>query len=295
MSIDSKRCFVIMPFSKTSKTHTKEYWNKHFENFLKPLIESCGNIEAFRSEPLRQDIIRQIVNDLVFSPIVVADLTDKNPNVYWELGVRQSFRHGTITIADKRSKIAFDVATKGILFYSSDLKEDSFSEMFRKAILDCISKPDRPDSLVLETITGRGSIYAVIHRAELIQRIEGLASENEMNMEILNQIIDQINKNKGNKLAFIKGKKTIIVHMSSSAIDKLLAERYLEEDSEFYKSIHLLSTMISAVNHQLANWDYSSSKNTEKYFLDNQYLFRSLLEQHQRRIVACREKLLSTF
>ncbi len=96
-----QKCFVIMPFSKTSEKHTKEYWTKHYETFIKPLIESGHSLIAERSSPLRGDILRQIVTDLVTAPIVVADLTDANPNVYWELGVRQSFKHGTITIAEE--------------------------------------------------------------------------------------------------------------------------------------------------------------------------------------------------
>ena len=94
-----KRCFVIMPFSKTSDQHTTEYWTKHFESFLKTLIEEC-ELEAYRSEPLRGDILRQIISGLLVSPVVVADLTDGNSNVFWELGVRQSFKHGTVTIAE---------------------------------------------------------------------------------------------------------------------------------------------------------------------------------------------------
>lgn len=34
-----KSCFVIMPFSATS-SHDQTYWDKHFEKFLKPKIES---------------------------------------------------------------------------------------------------------------------------------------------------------------------------------------------------------------------------------------------------------------
>lgn len=78
------QCFIIMPFSQTTN-HSEEYWNEHFLLRLKPLIESCTNLKVIRSEPLRQDILRQIINDLVFSSIVIADLTDNNSNVYWEL------------------------------------------------------------------------------------------------------------------------------------------------------------------------------------------------------------------
>ena len=77
------KCFVIMPFSKSTDIHTDEYWNRHYTDFLKPLIESSRVFRAVRSEALRGDILHQIVADLVTSPLVVADLTDANPNVYW--------------------------------------------------------------------------------------------------------------------------------------------------------------------------------------------------------------------
>ena len=73
-----KTCFVIMPFSRTNRNRSKEYWDNHFSNFLKPFIESF-KVDVFRSEPLRQNILREIVKNLVFSNIVVADLTDGNP------------------------------------------------------------------------------------------------------------------------------------------------------------------------------------------------------------------------
>jgi hypothetical protein len=294
MSANRERCFVIMPFSGTFETHTEDYRNGHFENFLKPLIESCDNVEAFRSQPLRQDLLRQIVNDLVFSQIVVADLTDANPNVYWELGVRLSFRHGTVTIANEGSKIPFDIATKSVLFYPSDLKKrDDFSKQFKDAIADCVSNPDRPDSFVLEAITGRGSVYAVIHQAEMIRRIDGLISENEANKEIFGQMIETIVENRSIRFAYARGKAHIVlVSLFDSAISLLLAERYLEENAEFYEFVHQLLVAIHAVNRQIATWGFSG-KNTDEYFLKNRTLFESLFVQYQNRLVDIRKKLVS--
>lgn len=82
METNRQSCFVIMPFGKTTDEHTEEYWTKHFENFLKPLIEENPNLEARRSKELRGDILNEIITDLVTSPIVVANLTDKNANVF---------------------------------------------------------------------------------------------------------------------------------------------------------------------------------------------------------------------
>ena len=82
------------------------------------------------------------------------------PNVYWELGVRQSFNHCTIAIIDETSrfskKIPFDVSTKAVLSYSKkDPNKNNFSKSFENAIKDCLENPKRPDSEVLESITGR--------------------------------------------------------------------------------------------------------------------------------------------
>ena len=134
------RCFVIMPFSKTSETHTEDYWTKHFETFLKINIDPIPNIKAYRSEPLREDILKQIIRELVTAEVVIADITDHNPNVFWELGVRQSFKHRTITIAEEGTSLPFDISSKSTLFYSpkDHLKNTKFTTKLKNAIKDCL-------------------------------------------------------------------------------------------------------------------------------------------------------------
>jgi hypothetical protein len=154
VSEDRKTCFVIMPFSETKDEHTAEYWTKHFENFLKPLIEENSKVIAHCSKPLRGNIVKQIINDLVESQIVVADITDQNANVYWELGVRQSFKHGTVTIAEEGTELPFDIGGKGTLFYNpkNHVKMEEFRKRFKEALQDCLEHPDKTDSQVLESI-----------------------------------------------------------------------------------------------------------------------------------------------
>jgi hypothetical protein len=62
MSKIATRCFVIMPFSKSSENHTEEYWINHFNKFLKPLIEEVPGVEAYRVESLHGDILKQIID-----------------------------------------------------------------------------------------------------------------------------------------------------------------------------------------------------------------------------------------
>ena len=191
MSTKSQTCFVIMPFSETSDEHTEDYWTRQFNTFLKPLIEERPNLEACRSEALRGDILRQIITDLVVCPIVVADLTDSNPNAYWELGVRQSFKHGTITVAEYDTNLPFDLGSKGTLFYypKDHIKNEDFRTLFKQAIDECLSHPDSPDSHVLETLSGRGTLFEIIQHDEALRRLEALLSECSWNMRALEEVI----------------------------------------------------------------------------------------------------------
>lgn len=289
MPKNRKRCFVIMPFSKTSEEHTEEYWTNHFETFLKPLIEESKELEAHRSEPLRGDILKQIITELVTTPVVVADLTDRNPNVFWELGVRQSFKHCTITIAEKGTKVPFDVSVKGTPFYypKDHIKNAKFTKKFKKAIEDCLSQPDSPDSHVLETISGRGTLFEIIHRDEAIRRVKALLLECFRNQGILNAIYATIKKNRKNPK-----KRTFITHrLLSSAIELLLTTRYLDGESRFYDLAMGCVTEILARNEQLNAWQFDPDATEEWFMKTTVRRLRRKLNEFGEELTRIEEKL----
>jgi hypothetical protein len=122
-----KHCFVIMPFSQTNekKNHTKEYWDWFFEGFLQPVLEP--HYKVSRSQATTANLTRDIMLDIVLADLVVAVLTDNNPNVLWELGVRHFSRNGTILLIEKGSKREFDLCVHGSLEYE-DFRPDKFHD-----------------------------------------------------------------------------------------------------------------------------------------------------------------------
>lgn len=253
-----RRCFVIMPFSKSNDKHTKEYWTRHFNEFLKPRIEQSGKLGARRSTALRGDILKEIISDLVQTPVVVADLTDHNPNVYWELGVRQSFMHGTITIAEEGTKLPFDLASKGTLFYpSSHLKDEEFEMNFQNALKDCLENPERPDSHVLDAISGRGTIYEIIQREETIRKLDALLFE----------LRDLLSLHKHVKKLIEEGKFVTTHRFRSPAIELLVTTRYVDQDEDFYVSSREVLHLIYSYNSQLDMWEVKKGI-FEKWFLE---------------------------
>lgn len=289
----SKVCFVIMPFGETTKNHTETYWTNHFENFLKPLIEENKEFEARRSDELRGNIVDKIIFDLVNSSVVVADLTDKNPNVFWELGIRQSFKHGTITIAEEKTNLPFDIFGKATHFYNNDdAKNDEFRSKFKSALADCLKNPERPDSQVLKTISGRGTLYELINREETIRRLDAIEMEWNWNNVLIERCLDQAIENRMKKLKLKQ--YTTAPLLRTTAVEFLLTNRYIEADEEFYSLVNLYWIMISSLNTRFQNWS-ENPKWTEEQILKNTNFHRETNKDFIEVIKNIREKILREY
>ncbi len=62
-------------------------------------------------------INKSVIQHIYNADLVIADLTDLNPNVFYELGVRHALRNGTILVALEGTKLPFDVGDLRAVFY----------------------------------------------------------------------------------------------------------------------------------------------------------------------------------
>lgn len=288
----NKTCFVIMPFSGKSGQHTDSYWTEHFDNFLTPLIMECDyDLQVHRSEAIRGDIIKQIISDLIRSFLVVADLTDLNPNVYWELGVRQSFKHGTVTIAEEGTLLPFDLSTKGTLLYHprDHLKNEDFRKQFKRAVRDCIEHPEHSDSQVLDAISGRGTLFELFNRDEAIRRLEGLDSELVHNIFRISDAVKALEENRGTATHLIPPQRLRII-----ALELLLTNRYVSDTGGFYVIASMLFDHVLGLNGLLNLWENVPPEENDSLL---EQLMKSceesdrILKSFRARIVAVRKRL----
>jgi len=297
MPENRETCFVIMPFSKTTKKHTEEYWSDQFNTFLKPLIEENPYLEARRSEALRGDILQQIITSLVFARVVVADLTDQNCNVYWELGIRQSFKHCTVTIAQFGTNLPFDLSGKGTLWYypNNHLKMQQFREAFKAAIDDCLKNPNAPDSRVLDTLGGRGTLFEIFRRDDAIRRLDAVLSELNTNKALLNLMIKTAKRNI--EIGDKKLRETIITSPSplgTTAISLLIAERYVEEGASFFNEIERYHRSNQFLNGLIEHWHAEPVK-VSKVLIENEETSRKRTEDTISLVSKARDKLSKHF
>ncbi len=145
-----RTCFVIMPFSSTQSC-TEQEWTSIFEALLKPAVESAGlDYECRRSEATRGNIVGRIVQDLNESYVVLADFTDRNPNVFYELGVRHALNNRSIILAQKRDDIPFDLRAYAYHVYGWKTEADRrlLTDKLQQLLREIDTNPQRPDNPV---------------------------------------------------------------------------------------------------------------------------------------------------
>ena len=120
-----KKCFIISPIGKPG-TDTYQHFQALFNNLLQPTVASFG-YDVTRSDEVTKAgaITKEIVTRLGQADLVIADLTNLNPNVFYELGVRHALRgRGTLMILDSLSqeKIPFDLSAYRVINFESNLQ-----------------------------------------------------------------------------------------------------------------------------------------------------------------------------
>lgn len=122
----TKKLFVAMPYGK--RVAPLDYDNPGatveidfdavWDGIIQPAVPP--GYQTKRADELRQPgLIDRLYNEWLFdADIVLADLTFGNPNVYYELGIRQALsKKGTVLVACKGTKLPFDVRNQYVLPY----------------------------------------------------------------------------------------------------------------------------------------------------------------------------------
>jgi hypothetical protein len=105
-----RTAFVIMPFSEKGKLARPVGF---FDQVLRSLITPAGNKAGFAVQTAERhgsDIIQStIINQLLEAELIIVDLTDHNPNVFFELGIRIHAQLPVALIRAEGTDRTFDV------------------------------------------------------------------------------------------------------------------------------------------------------------------------------------------
>jgi hypothetical protein len=128
MSNIDKSCFVVMPISDMPG-YEPGHFSRVYEYIIKPACMAAG------LEPIRADEVKgtnyiaiDILQRILQSKLVVCDLSGRNANVMYELGVRQAFDLPVVLLKDHRTERVFDIQGLRTLDYHENLRVDTVQQ-----------------------------------------------------------------------------------------------------------------------------------------------------------------------
>ena len=114
-------CGIIMPISELDGC-SEQHWSDVLE-ILTEAIEGADFKADLVSNTDEVSIIHKtIIQNIYQNPIVVCDVSGKNPNVMFELGMRLAFDKPCIIIKDDKTSYSFDTSPIEHLEYPRDLR-----------------------------------------------------------------------------------------------------------------------------------------------------------------------------
>jgi len=186
-----KKCFVVSPIGEEG-SDTRNNADKLFKYIIKPVCDEC-DFEAIRVDKLNDanSITQTIIDHLENSELVIADISEHNPNVFFEMGYRTRTKKPIIHLKGKGENLPFDVTTIRTLEYDlTDL--DSVEEVKNRLTktIESFNYSENTETSVAEEPTESASPAIMPVLYQILDSISDVKNEiKNMNTETIGTVI----------------------------------------------------------------------------------------------------------
>lgn len=221
----TEECFVIMPIADMDG-----YPAGHFKHVYEQLI--CPAVRNAGYSPIRADDVKapnlihvDVISRIINSPMCVCDLSGKNANVMFELGIRQAFDLPAILIKDEKTNRVFDINGFRDIEYTETMHISNIKDKIKEIELAIKSvnenKKDDVFSLVRLLAIGKAASIPETNVSGNKAMFQMLQTQINSVQEGLNDLTDAI-KSRNNKISKITDPR--INEYSSVISDELISK-----------------------------------------------------------------------
>ncbi|WP_316196740.1 hypothetical protein [Bradyrhizobium sp. SZCCHNS3053] len=131
-------CFVMMPFGS--------WFDRYYQDIYAPAIKEAG-FEPVRADELftTGSVVEQIWEQIQKAKVLLADLSGKNANVFYELGLAHAAKKPVVFTSALVEDVPFDLRHLRVIIY--DIREPEWAPRLRKSISDylrnAMKEPDK--------------------------------------------------------------------------------------------------------------------------------------------------------
>lgn len=142
-----KTCFVIAPIG-LPQSSTRQRSDSVLRFVIRPAVQESG-YQAIRADELARPgiITQQIIRAIVSADLIVADLSDQNPNVFYELALCHWLRKPLVQLIEEGQSVPFDVAgMRTIIFNHNDLES---ADEARRSIIEQVRSLEADKDIIV--------------------------------------------------------------------------------------------------------------------------------------------------
>lgn len=131
-------CFIMMPFG--------DPLGQYFGTIYEPAVKKAG------LRPVRADddifgtgkIIDQVWRGITESKVLIAELTSRNPNVFYELGLAHALQKPVVLVSSNEEDVPFDLQHIRVIYYDmvDPFWGEKLIEKVAENILSALSNPE---------------------------------------------------------------------------------------------------------------------------------------------------------
>lgn len=176
---NKKSCFIISTIGD-SDSEEREWADYVRKRIVEPAVKECGHSAPKRADDPDIDLLMtNIIKQMFEADLVIADLTDFNPNVFFELGLRQCSKKPAIHLIRTDQKPPFDLGGNKAIFI------DMLHETTLKAIDDIKER--------IEAIEANpDEFYSQVHLYLELKKIDILKAKHKDSSEALLNLCEKV-------------------------------------------------------------------------------------------------------
>jgi hypothetical protein len=141
----SDSCFVMQPFAQPI--------GDYYDKIYKPAIEKAGlrSVRADADIFGTGKIIDQVYRGIKAAKVLVAELTSRNPNVFYELGLAHALEKPVVLVSSNEKDVPFDLHHIRVIYY--DVSDPFWgTKLIEKVAENILSALKNPEEAIFNTL-----------------------------------------------------------------------------------------------------------------------------------------------